>query len=123
MQKLNKLNLEIEKLAKRLNDTSDLHRNLKLREKKLENNNKELMYEIEEYKKMNLATENEFEQYKQKAENDLIRVEFQLKQMEEERDEKQSEIDKNKTKIKSLQNEIDEMTVKMSELEKNIEEA
>lgn len=99
---IDKLNIEIDKLTKKLNSTSDLHRNLKIKEKKLESSNKELNSEIEEYRRKISNLEMELEMSKSQSENDLNRLVILNKQAEEEKDTATAQLEKVKKQLEDL---------------------
>jgi hypothetical protein len=114
---IEKLNQDYEKLTKKFNDTSDLHRNLSLKEKKLENASKELLTEIDEYKRKAFNAESELDAKTQQSENDISRLEIQISQVKDEKNELIKEYDLLKQQldeadhnIKKRQEELDAKT-------------
>ena len=77
-------NSEIEKLTKRLNDTIDMHRNLKLKEKKLTTANSTMKEELDELRYKHDSLKMEHEMTVSNSENDLNMLVEQRKGLEDE---------------------------------------
>jgi len=113
----------------KLNDITELHRNLKIKEKKLEFSISELKTELDEIKRKNANLDMELEMTKSQSENDLNTLINQRKDLEDELEQVNKEKEANEKSqrtahqsiIDKHKKELDNINQKLTEAENNLQ--